>query len=198
MAVLILRNPCTCTHTYTYPHSATGPLGSQCDNRVTLFKKIIMQKSSTKNIFLHFCFRGAPQCATRCSLPCSSLFIFNVLFLLIIFRGSVFFALSCLILLYLSIFCSVVERHHDSSGCRVTLSRELLPSLRTSTKGVVPVEIPEELYRLFSSVNITPRRKRGRRGGVCTQKFVPWQPPPAPSACYSSAVKRSIQPEQGG
>ncbi len=71
-----------------------------------------------------------------------------------------FFALFCLsVLLCHFLSCHAVNGHGVSG--RVSLSRELILSLRSSKAGDVPVNIPTELRKPAKGA-----RKRGRRGGI--------------------------------
>lgn len=71
-----------------------------------------------------------------------------------------FFLLLCVLCLRLYTSQEIrheVDAHHGAIPGRITFSRELLLSLRSTTDGVVPVNIPPELHR--------PNAKFTRRKG---------------------------------
>ncbi|KAJ8333740.1 hypothetical protein SKAU_G00410590 [Synaphobranchus kaupii] len=81
---------------------------------------------------------------------------------------------SLAFLFLLALICSVChgghsQQQHGAGDC-ITISREILLSLRTSAEGEVPTNIPAELFVLHHMDKAPKRRpsqrKRGRRGGI--------------------------------
>ncbi|KAK0154662.1 hypothetical protein N1851_003024 [Merluccius polli] len=72
------------------------------------------------------------------------------------------YGLLCVRTLSLALFWQEVAGHNGRPSSRVTLTRELLLSMRTSTKGDIPVGIPAELRSPHSPDKSGVRRRLKR------------------------------------